>query len=215
MKVQMFTFNPVQENTYILYDETGECVIIDPGCYQKSEEQKLAQFIESNKLKPVGCWLTHCHFDHIWGTPYVHQQYNLAPKFHADDLRVYNDTPTRLPTFGFPTMKLVPYDSHIIASTAQSGSMKFGNTTLEVLFTPGHSPGHVTFFHKESKQALVGDVIFNGSIGRTDLPGGNLTTLMTTIFQKIIPLGDEVKLYSGHGPITDVKTEKRINPFLK
>ena len=215
MKIDIFTFNPVLENTYVLSDDTNECVIIDPGCYGSREEQILSNFISSKNLTPVGCWLTHCHFDHMWGCGFVYQTYGLKPRFHVDDLLTFEDTPSRLPMFGFPKIPLPPKGEYIKASNQESGKLKFGNTELEVLFTPGHARGHISFFHSESKQAIVGDVIFQGSIGRTDLPGGDLNMLMRSIHDKILPLGDDVLLFPGHGPSTNIITEKKLNPYLR
>ena len=210
LTIKSFTFNPVQENTYLLHDETKECLIIDPGCWNYNEQQQLKSYLEQNQLKPVRFICTHCHFDHTWGALWVYETYGLKPEFHPNEQSVYDDTPARSMMFGFDQIKLPPRGEYLDLGK----DITFGNTRLEMRFVPGHSPGSVLFYHVESKQAIVGDVIFQGSMGRTDLPGGSYPVLMKSIFEQVLTLPAETKLYSGHGNMTTVAAEARNNPYV-
>jgi len=211
IKVASFTFNPFDENTFVLSDETGEAIIIDPGCYDDSEKKTLSNYIENNKLKPVKLILTHAHIDHILGNNYVSSKYKLDLEMHAEDVELLVAAPVYGQVWGIqaepspsPSKLLKPGDY-----------IKFGKSELEILFTPGHSKGSVSFYSNKDKFAVVGDVLFNGSIGRTDLPGGNHPELIKSIREKLLPLGDDVKIYCGHGPDTTIGFEKKHNPFLQ
>lgn len=210
ISVHHFVFNPIQENTYILSDETGECVIIDPGCYDDSERRHLSQYIAEKQLKPVKLLNTHCHLDHIFGNAYVAETYRLQLECHENELPV-------LDAF-LPTASM--YGMNAEASPAPGKFLKegdkvhFGNSSLDIIFTPGHSPGSITFFNESDRLMIAGDVLFFGSIGRTDLPGGNFDTLIHSIKHKLFPLGDGITVYSGHGPSTNIGHERRHNPFL-
>jgi glyoxylase-like metal-dependent hydrolase (beta-lactamase superfamily II) len=211
MKVILLTYNPIEENTYILFDETGECAIVDPGCYFPEEKQHLVKTIKEHKLKPAKLLNTHCHFDHIFGNKFVAETFGLLPEYHINEERVLSAVYNRGIDFGFqvePSPKAKNYiqDQAIIS---------FGNTSLQCFYTPGHSPGGVCFYHKPSNQMIVGDVIFEMSIGRTDLPGGSYETLMRSIYQVILPLPENTILYPGHGRPTTVEKEKKYNPFLR
>ena len=211
MHVQVFTFNPFTENTYILYDESGDCAIVDPGCYTSAEEKILVDFIKDTKLKPVSLLNTHCHIDHILGNQFIANKYNL--KLAANRLEVSNIKSALEygPNYG------LYLDNPPMPEIWLEGGKKttFGKTTLEILFTPGHSAGSVCFYHPETKQVISGDVLFKGSIGRTDLPGGSMEVLMRSIYQELLPLGNEVVIYSGHGPATTIGNEKKYNSFLQ
>lgn len=210
MKVKGFTFNELAENTYVCYDETGECVIVDPGCNHPEEEAALADFIIAEKLRPVRLLNTHCHFDHVFGNKFVFDKWGLKPEFHRQETPIFKWIPEAGARYGFD----VPSSPEPETYVSEDEPVTFGNTTLEVLFTPGHSPGEVCFYHAPSKQLIAGDVLFQGSIGRTDLPGGSFETLMESIFQKIVPLGPDVVVYCGHGDSTTVGAEVKSNPFL-
>jgi len=210
LQIKDFECNPFQEKTYILYDQTGECVLVDPGCSNKNEEELLVSFIEKNHLKPVRILLTHGHVDHVCGTGFFYQKYDLKPELHPADIDMYQAAVEHGRVFDFP-VEPVPEP---VTALQEGNPVKFGNTTLEVIHVPGHSKGSIAFFHKKQKILVAGDVLFNGTIGRTDLPGGNLDTLMHSIFAKLLPLGDEVRVYSGHGPETTIGAEKWSNPFL-
>jgi len=210
IKIKSFTFNPFQENTYILYDESGECVIIDPGCYDDDERNELVSFIESNKLKPVKLLNTHCHVDHVFGNNFISKKYNLILEMNEKDLQVLHSLRQVADMYGLKA-ESSPEPGNFIN---EDDIVKFGDSELEVFFTPGHSPGSICFYNKEEKLAIVGDVLFYGSIGRTDLPGGHHETLIKSIKTKLFTLDDDCKIYSGHGQSTTSAFEKTNNPFL-
>ncbi|WP_210486842.1 MBL fold metallo-hydrolase [Rufibacter aurantiacus] len=210
LQVKFFTFNPFQENTYVLYDNTKECVIIDPGCADKQEQQELQQFIQTQGLKVVRLLNTHCHIDHVLGNKFVADTYGVPLEIHEEDLSVLRAVPTYSAAYGFPQYQEVLPEKFL----KEGENVRFGETELEVLFTPGHAPGHVVFYHPESKNLIGGDVLFNRSIGRTDLPGGDYNTLIQSIRTKLFSLPDEVTVYPGHGPSTTIGEEKAGNPFL-
>ena len=210
ISIQSFVFSPIQENTYILYDETKECVVIDPGCYDEAERSEMADFIADNGLKPVKLLNTHCHLDHIFGNAFVCEKYNLKPEFNKHDLPVFDAFMPSCNMYGLngdPSPMAEKYLN-------EGDVVKFGNSMLEIVFTPGHSPGSITFYNTAEKFMIAGDVLFYGSIGRTDLPGGNFEILINSITTKLFPLGDDMKVYSGHGPMTNIGFEKKNNPFL-
>jgi len=210
MHIQSFTFNPFAENTYILYDETHECVIVDPGCYGTVEEKQLADFIASENLKPVRLINTHCHIDHILGVPFVTSRYGISLEIHKGELVVLNYAGQSGLMFGTPIGKLPEPGGFL----QEGDKVTFGNTTLDVFFTPGHSPASICFYDPVGKQLLSGDVLFKGSIGRTDLPGGDYETLMHSIFDVLMPLDDEVVVCAGHMEPTTIGDERRHNPFI-
>lgn len=209
INIHNFVFNPFMENTSVVYDDTKECVIIDPGCYEKNEQQELVSFIESNNLKVKYLLNTHCHIDHVLGNKFVKDQFNVNLLIHKDEAVVLNFNRTNASGYGFPDYQ----DSFPDEYVDEQDKIKFGNSELIVLFVPGHSPGHIAFYNKEKKICIAGDVLFQRSIGRTDLPGGDYDTLINSIHNKIFPLGDDVAVYSGHGPVTNVGEEKKYNPF--
>lgn len=208
--IHSFTFNPIQENMYLLFDESKDCVIIDPGCYDDNERTVLSEFIAQNGLKPLKLLNTHCHLDHIFGNGYVAKKYNLKLEFNKNDMRVFEAFQLTCDLYGM-SCDSSPQPSVFLE---EGDVIEFGNSKLEILFTPGHSPGSITFFNREEKFMIAGDVLFNGSIGRTDLPGGNHESLINNIKTKLFPLGDDFKVYSGHGPVTTIGFEKKHNPFL-
>lgn len=209
--VAAFTFNPFQENTYILYDDTKECIIIDPGCFDKDEKLELAGFIEQNGLKPVRLMNTHCHIDHIFGNHFIIEKYNLSLEIHQGELPVLNAVHQVSMMYGIPFDDPIPVVDKFIK---EGEIIQFGNSKLESIFTPGHSPASLSFYCKEAGFIIAGDVLFYGSIGRTDLPGGDYNTLISSIKDKLFPLGDNIEVYPGHGPKTTIGFEKRTNPFL-
>jgi glyoxylase-like metal-dependent hydrolase (beta-lactamase superfamily II) len=211
VNVAFLTFNPFQENTYILYDETNESIIIDPGCYEAYERIELSDFITENKLKPVRLLNTHCHIDHVFGNKYVSTSWNLELEIHRGELPVLEAMPTVSKFYGIPTGDPSPAPGRFIE---EGDLIRFGNSCLEAILTPGHSPASLSFYCKENGFLIAGDVLFRESIGRTDLPGGDFDTLIGSIKNKIFPLGDEVKVYPGHGPSTTIGYERLFNPFL-
>ncbi|MDP1745742.1 MAG: MBL fold metallo-hydrolase [Bacteroidota bacterium] len=210
ISIKSFVFGPFQENTYILYDETKECIIIDPGCYDNRERAELAGFIEDNKLKPVKLINTHCHLDHVFGNGFVADTYTLKLEINKQDQPVLDSYLMSAKMYG---LNAVPSPQPSVFLN-EGDTISFGNSTLEILFTPGHSPGSITFYNREQKIMIAGDVLFYGSIGRSDLPGGNSATLISSIKNKLFPLGDNYTVYSGHGPSTTIGFERKNNPFL-
>jgi hydroxyacylglutathione hydrolase len=211
LTVKTFTFNPVQENTYILYNENRECCIIDPGCYFPAERDQLKKEIEKAGLNPVLLLNTHCHLDHIFGNKFVHETWGLELHFHEKEQAVFDNGPS------VGEFWQLPFDNYAgpIIYIKEGEHIKLGSDELEVLFTPGHSPGSVSFYHEAGGFVIGGDVLFSGSIGRTDLPGGDHATLINSIQTKFFILPDDTKIYSGHGPLTTVGFEKMNNPFVK
>lgn len=210
MKIKKFTFNPIQENMYLLYDETKECVIIDPGCYFQHERDELKDFVIENGLKPVKLINTHCHLDHICGNAYVNREWNLP--LQASILDAYNLELSIISGKNY-NMPIEP-SPEIEIDVVENEDIQFGNTTLKVLFTPGHSAGSMSFYNLESGQLIAGDVLFKSSIGRTDLPGGDFDTLIDTIRTKLFILPKDTIVYSGHGEETTIGYEIKNNPFL-
>lgn len=208
--IKSFTFNSFEENTYVLSDETGDCVIIDPGCHLEEEEAELAAYIESQKLNPVKLLNTHCHIDHVLGNQFVASKFGLELYIHASEKSVLDASSAVSLMYGIQ-MAPSPEPSHFLA---HGDTVRFGSSSLQVLFTPGHSPGSITFYSQSQGFLISGDVLFRMSIGRTDLPGGNYETLLNSIVRQLLPLGDQVEVYSGHGPVTTLGFEKQYNPFL-
>ncbi|MDG1476910.1 MAG: MBL fold metallo-hydrolase [Vicingaceae bacterium] len=210
INVHYFTFNGFQENTYILSDDSKQCVIIDPGCYSNEEQQVLVNYIAENGLTPVKLLNTHCHIDHVLGNSFVANKYNVGLEMNEKDLPTLHATPEYGTTFGFNIDKS-PEPSILLE---EGDIVKFGNSELHVLFTPGHAPGHIVFVSHKDKFVINGDVLFRGSIGRTDLPGGDYDTLISSIKTKMMTLPEDYIIYSGHGPSSTVGFEKSNNPFL-
>jgi hydroxyacylglutathione hydrolase len=208
--IQAFPNNPYQENTYLLYDGSGECAIIDPGMYTAAEQNAVVNFITQHQLKPVLLLNTHCHIDHVLGNKFVFDQYGLKPQFHEGEMVVLEAMPVWAQQSG------IRYELSPLPDTylPESGTISFGNTTLELIFAPGHSPAHLCFYSQADQILVGGDVLFRGSIGRTDLPGGNHTQLINNIQQKLFVLPDDCTVYPGHGPETTIGFEKTTNPFF-
>lgn len=211
LQIKKFAFNPFQVNTYILYDETGECAIIDAACYSDDEKQILEDFISQKQLKPVLLINTHCHIDHILGNNFVSDTWGLKPLINNKGLEFLESAADYGRTFGFEVDVPVMPDEYL--SDAQS--LIFGNQNLVVLETPGHADGSICLYHQQDKKVWVGDVIFHGSIGRTDLPTGDYDTLIDSIKSRLLVLPEEVEVFCGHGPTTTIGREKENNPFLK
>lgn len=211
LTVKSFTFNPVEENTYILYNEKKECCIIDPGCYFPEERDRLKTDIEKTGLKPVLLLNTHCHLDHVFGNKFVYDTWGLSLHIHPNEKAVLDFAPQS------GQMWQLPFDQYKgpLVYLKEGETIKIGQEILEILFTPGHSPGSVSFYHEAGQFVIGGDVLFNGSIGRTDLPGGDFDTLINSIQTRLFTLPDDTKVYSGHGPVTTTGMEKMNNPYVK
>lgn len=209
IQIQSFTFNQFSENTYVLYDETLQAVIIDPGCYEKEEQDELKNFISSKNLTVELLLNTHCHIDHVLGNDFVKRQYKVPFLIHPVEVEVLKSVKIYAPNYGFQQYHEVLPDGLL----KENHPVTFGNSSLKVLFLPGHSPGHVGFYESTQQFLISGDVLFYHSVGRTDLPGGNSNTLLSSIHQSLFVLPDEVTVYSGHGPTTTLGEEKIHNPF--
>jgi hydroxyacylglutathione hydrolase len=210
INIQSFINNPYQENTYILSDESGKCAIIDPGMYTSDEQNNIIDYIKSNNLTPEVLLNTHCHIDHVLGNKFIFDNYSLVPQFHQGELVLLQSIPSYAPMQGI-RYELSPEPKTFLP---ESGVVRFGNSELELIFAPGHSPAHLCFYSKEDKFIIGGDVLFRGSIGRTDLPGGNYNTLINSIRNNIFTLADDIVVYPGHGPETTIGYEKQHNPFF-
>lgn len=209
LEVKSFVFNPFQENTYVLYDETNQCVIIDPGCFEQEEKEELVDFIKDNSLQVMMLLNTHGHIDHVLGNAFVKEKFNVKLYIHPTDEATLRAAKVYASNYGFHQFQEATPDAYL----EEGDEVSFGNQTLRVLFVPGHAPGHIAFYHAKDKVLLGGDVLFYNSVGRPDLPGGNLETLIDSIHQKLFVLPDETIVYPGHGPQTTIGYEKRTNPF--
>ena len=212
MRIKSFTFNPFQENTFVVYDETKECIIIDPGCYTEKERTELRRFITSEGLKPVKLINTHCHIDHVLGNKFVSELWGLELYMHKEDLPLLENAGNIGKMYGMEDYEGSPYPKHFLA---QDDTLTFGESSFKILFTPGHAPGHICLYSKENNLVIAGDVLFQGSIGRTDLPGGDHSTLINSIITQLFPLPNETQVFCGHGPATNLGYEKEHNPFLQ
>ena len=209
IKIDTFTFNPFMENTYVLSDDTGEAVVVDPGCYEKHEEEELASFIAENNLTVKLLLNTHGHIDHVLGNAFVQTHYKVPFWIGKEDLATLQSVEAYASNYGFPKYTAISPDHFL----QEGDTVSFGNSVLDVLFVPGHSAGHIAFVNEEQRLCIGGDVLFQQSIGRTDLPGGNFETLIQSINNKFFPLPDDTVVYSGHGPSTTIGHEKAHNPF--
>ncbi|NVO03891.1 MAG: MBL fold metallo-hydrolase [Bacteroidetes bacterium] len=209
--IKNFVFNSFQVNTYLLYDETKECVIIDAACFDKREEEKIVSFIESENLKPVKLINTHSHIDHVLGNSFISKKYNLGLEIHEGGIPLVKSAPGYASVFGFEAMDVV----NPTGFYNDGDIIKFGNSQIQVLYTPGHADGSVCFYNKEQDFVIVGDVLFLESIGRTDLPSGNHELLLKSIREKLFTLPNNTEVLTGHGPSTTIGHEKENNYFLR
>ena len=210
IKVKQFTFSPVQENTYVIYNEDREAFIVDPGCYYLNERNQLKELIKNESLHPKYLLNTHCHLDHVFGNKFIHDTYGLNLHLHPKEEKVLAFAPTSGEMWGLPFEN---YEGPL-SFLEENDTITLGNDTFKVLLTPGHSPGSICFYHEDQGLLMGGDVLFRESIGRTDLPGGDHETLLESIRTKLFVLPDEVIVYPGHGPTTTIGYERVNNPFL-
>ncbi|MGM9511588.1 MBL fold metallo-hydrolase [Larkinella sp. GY13] len=211
IRIQAFTFNALAENTYVLYDETREAVIIDPGCYDQQEKDILTDFIAQNGLKPVKLLNTHAHIDHVLGNAFVKRKYGVELYLHESDLPVLKSAQILAQHYGFRAYEPTEADQWLEAGQTVS----FGNSELEVRFVPGHAPGHVAFVGHADRFVIGGDVLFRGSVGRTDFPLSDFDTLVHSIHTQLYTLPDDYTVYPGHMGTTTIGQEKRTNPFVR
>ncbi len=211
LQVKYFTFSPIQENTYVLYNEQGKAIIIDTGCYFSAEQEKLKKFLDDTGLIPERLLNTHCHLDHVFGNRWVHETWGLELWIHPDEERMLSYAPLSGEKWG------LPFDNYQgpLHFLNHGDLVVLGEDELKVILTPGHSPGSISFYCEKQQFLIAGDVLFRESIGRTDLPGGDHDTLLASIREQLFVLPDEVVVYTGHGMPTKIGHEKRNNPFLQ
>ena len=210
LNLTVFVFSPIQENTYVLYNDKNECIIIDPGCYSPEEKEELVAFINEKRLIPKMLLNTHCHLDHVFGNKFIAENYSLTLQLHPLEEEMLAMAPASGLMFD------MPFDNYQGNFTYLNDGQKIvlGDDELEIIHAPGHSPGSIFFYCKAQQFIIGGDVLFNGSIGRTDLPKGDHQTLIKSIKRKIFVLPDDVIVYSGHGEKTTIGNEKKYNPFV-
>lgn len=209
MKIKKFTFNSFQENTYVI-SSNKECMIIDPGCSNETEKKTLLDYIENHQLHPIELINTHCHLDHIFGNNFISTQYNLKPKMHKKDLPLLERSVDIAKLYNV-NLEPPPLNVSLIE---ENDTIIIGSTKWEILFTPGHAPGHICLLNKQDNVIIVGDVLFFMSIGRTDLPGCNHNDLIDSIQNKLFSLDDKTEVFCGHGQNTSIGFERINNPFL-
>lgn len=210
MNIARLVFNPLMENTYILWDATKECIIVDPGAFNERENSMLDEFISRHELHPVKVVATHGHFDHTMGVAHIKERYGAEFVCSAKDNFLIENAATSAGIFGVKTGEIPLPDIDM----EELEELRFGETSLRIIPTPGHTPGHVSLYEPQSKIVLTGDTLFRESIGRTDLPGGDYSWIMRSIIDRLLPLGDEVKVYPGHGDESDIGHESLYNPFV-
>lgn len=209
-EIKKLTFNPFQVNTFLLWDNTKECAIIDPGCYDEDEKSELRKFIEKNGLKPVVLINTHSHIDHIVGNEFVKQTWGLRVMAHTDGKRFAENAHQNAFIYGLSGVNFLTPEEHV----GEGDTVRFGESELEVTETPGHADGSICLISHEENFVIVGDVLFYQGIGRTDLPTGNYDLLLKNIKEKLFTLPNNYTVYPGHGPETTIGFEKNSNPFL-
>lgn len=210
MNIKSFAFNAFQENTFIVSDETGEALIIDAGCYNETEVDALSDYLEENRLKPVKLLNTHCHIDHIVGVNSLKEKFKIPFAASLEDKYLLDTAVQQAMVLGFSITENPTIDENV-----EEGVFSFGKSEFQVFAVPGHSVGSLAFYSEKDNFVIVGDVLFNGSIGRTDLPNGDYDTLINSINSKLMVLPKETVVYPGHGPSTTIGKEHDTNPFLK
>jgi glyoxylase-like metal-dependent hydrolase (beta-lactamase superfamily II) len=210
LQIKSFVFSPVQENTYILYNQFNDCIIIDPGAYFDSEKDEMVRYIKEMGLTPKMLLNTHCHLDHVFANKFIAEKYGLHLHLHAQEQKVLEFAPAS------GLMYDMPFDNYSgeMVFLKEGETLQLGDDTLKILLTPGHTPGSLAFYSEKEGFVISGDALFYRSIGRTDLPGGDHKTLLDSIRQQLLVLPEATKVYSGHGAVTTIGDEKKFNPFL-
>jgi glyoxylase-like metal-dependent hydrolase (beta-lactamase superfamily II) len=209
--IKAFTFNAFQENTYLLYNENADAILIDPGCYENAEQTELKEFITQNGLTLKRMIFTHAHIDHVLGASFIERTYGLAMEMHEFELPVWRAIPSYASNYGFVYQSAEEPQTFLTTSD----EIILGTDKLQIIFTPGHSPGSISFYCAAQQFIISGDVLFFKSIGRTDLAGGNFETLIQSIKEQLFTLPADTKVYAGHGITTTIEQERIHNPFLK
>lgn len=210
IQIKTLVFNPFQENTYLLSDETNNCIIVDAGCYTSQEFNLLVNYLEKNNLRPIKLVNTHCHVDHVLGVSRLKEKYSIPFEAHKGEDIIISEAVNHGKVFGFE-LEQPPFPDRYLK---EGDEIAVGNSTLKVLEVPGHSQGHIAFYSAEGNFVVVGDVLFRGSIGRTDLTGGDYDQLINSIYKKLLVLDRSTVVYPGHGPSTTIGEEIMTNPFL-
>ncbi len=210
IQIKIFVFNPFSENTFVIYDETKEAIIVDPGCYESHEQNELISFVNAENLHVVKLVNTHCHIDHCLGNQFIKDKYDVELEIHKIEVEVLEAVASYASAYGFEDYQPASPDIFI----DENEKLTFGDSSFDLLFLPGHSPGHIALINHQQKICIGGDVLFQGSIGRTDLPGGDHETLIDSIKNKLFKLDDDFVVYPGHGPTTTLGIEKISNPFV-
>jgi hydroxyacylglutathione hydrolase len=210
MEVFRLVFSPIEVNTYVLSDNKGNCAVLDCGCYDRTEFKRLTEFISKKNLNPVLLLNTHCHLDHIFGNGMFLEKYNLRTLCHKDEEVNRKDSVHIASVFGMK-MEIPPEPAGLIGD---SSIVSFGNSEMKALFVPGHTSGSLAFYSEKDKIVFTGDALFAGSIGRTDLKGGDYDTLIQSIREKLFVLPPDTVVYPGHGDPTTIETEMNTNPYF-
>ena len=211
MPLYCLTFNPFQENTYVLADAAGAAVVVDPGMSERAERDAFDAFLRQHQLTLVDCWLTHAHIDHVLGLSHVSEVYGLTPRLHPGERHVYAANPQVAAMYGLPLAPLPEPRYDLV----EGGEMACGTLSLKPVLAPGHSPASLCFYLEAEGLLIGGDVLFRDSIGRTDLPGGDHATLLRSIREQVYTLPKATVVWPGHGPSTTVAYERVNNPFVR
>ncbi|MFP4448448.1 MAG: MBL fold metallo-hydrolase [Bacteroidales bacterium] len=208
--IKTFVFNPFQENTYVISDDTGKCIVLDPGCYFENEQNDIRNYIKQNNLTPENIVYTHGHIDHVIGTNFLKNAFSLKAIMHKEDIEILRSSSEFAESIGLDMDQPSDPESYI----TENERITIGNTHFNVYHAPGHSPGSIILHNAEEKILFSGDVLFRKGIGRSDLPGGDYDTLINSIKEKILNLDEDTTVYPGHGETTTIFGEKNQNPFL-
>jgi glyoxylase-like metal-dependent hydrolase (beta-lactamase superfamily II) len=211
INIQQFTFNLFMVNTYLLWDNTGEAIVIDAACNSKSEQDQLTEVIKKNNLRLVRNLNTHCHVDHVLGNDFIATNFGINPEYHEDSVIFFHTLKEMGMSFGF-TINNIPHPARFLDDNE---TITWGNSSLKVLFTPGHAAGSVCFYNEPQGFVITGDVLFKDTIGRTDLPSGDFDLLMQSIKTRLFSLPENTVVYPGHGPATNIGYEMANNPFIR
>ncbi len=208
--IKSFCFGAFMENTFVVHEDSGECLVIDPGCYEPLEQEELVSYVTDQNLKVIGLVNTHCHIDHVLGNQFIKNTYNVPLTIHRDEEPMLKSVASYASNYGFPGYQPAAAEHFL----EEGDELEVGNVKLKILLVPGHSPGHIMLYNAEQNICIGGDVLFRNSIGRTDLPGGDHDALIDNIRSKVFSLDDDTTVYCGHGPETTVGYEKANNPFV-